>query len=99
MELKAFVGISRDVLENMDDSEVRSLSDIEKIERYLIIDGIVDHEFARKIELIDARAIGADSMSFTIVSTKKRCKNPYVAHYFVLDQIHGHMNMIGYDYL
>ena len=55
MLLNRFKGESRETLENMSDSQIYSLSLIEKIERALIINGYTDHNLCSKIEMVDVR--------------------------------------------
>lgn len=98
-ELNYFKKVTREELWDMSDREVYGLNDLAKIERCLILNGYVDHDFARKIEMVDAYPVGANSVSFTILTTKKRCRKPSIAHYFVLDQIHGGLKLIGFDNL
>lgn len=98
-ELNYFKKVTREELWDMSDREVYGLNDSAKIERYLILNGYVDHDLARKIEMVDVYSVGADSVSFTILTTKRRCRKPSIAHHFVLDQVHGRMELIGFDNL
>ena len=94
MLLNHFKSFTRSELENMSDSEVYSLGLAEKIERALIINGYTDHNLCSKIEMVDVMELGADSMKFTIISTIKRKRNPSFFHKFVLDEIHGRMELL-----
>ena len=99
MLLDHFKCSTRSVLEKMTDSEVYSLSLVEKIERALIINGFTDHALCSKIEMVDAMELGADTMMFTIVSTIKRKRKPSFYHRFVLDQVHGELKLLEHgDY-
>lgn len=94
MILNHFKGESRDALENMSDSEIYSLNLAEKIERALVINGYTDYNLCSKIEMVDVMELGADTMKFTIVSTIKRKRKPSFYHKFVLDEIHGRMELL-----
>ena len=99
MLLNHFKGESREALENMSDSEIYSLSLAEKIERALIINGYTDHVLCSKIELADVEKLGADSMTFTAISTIKRKRKPSFFHKFALDEIHGAMTLLEHGEL
>lgn len=96
MLLNHFKDESREALENMSDSEIYSLSLVEKIERALIINGYTDHILCSKIEMVDVMEVGADTMKFTIISTIKRKRKPSFYHKFALEQIHGEMKLLEY---
>lgn len=99
MILNHFKGVTRSTLESMSDSEVYSLSLVEKIERSLIINGFTDHDLCSKIEMVDVMELGADTMKFTIVSTIKRKRKPTFYHKFALEQVHGEMKLLEFgDY-
>ncbi len=95
MELKKFANTTREALENMSDSEIWNLGLWEKIERYLIVEGITDHECARKIEVEDIAQSGADGIRFTVVSTLKRKHKPSWKHTFVLNECTHTIEIIG----
>ena len=99
MELERFKGVKKSVLVEMTEKEIYDLTLWEKIERALIINGYTDHEICRKIELDDIERTGADSFTFTVVSTKKRKKNPSFFHKMAIDEIHGLLTLLEFNNL
>ena len=99
MLLNHFKSFTRSELENMSDSEVYSLNLAEKIERALIINGYTDHNLCSKIDMVDIMQLGADTIRFTVISTIKRKRKPSFYHKFVLDEIHGRMELLEHGEL
>lgn len=97
MILERFKGVEKSVLVAMTEKEIYDLTLWEKIERALIINGYTDHEICRKIELDDIKRTGADSFTFTVVSTMKRKKNPSFFHKMAIDEIHGLLTLLEFN--
>lgn len=96
IELKRFMNNTKDELENMELCDIYSLNLWEKVERYLIIEGYTDHDLCRKIVVCDVTKVGYLGVSFTVVSTKKRCRKPSFFQQFYLNEERGEIKLTGY---